>query len=56
METKSSFEIGADFQGVFGEADGRGREQPEGAAAARSRSCTSDHVHDCNVNLVLHAN
>lgn len=38
-------------EGIFREPDGRGGEQLEGAFAARSRSCSSDNVHDCNVKL-----
>lgn len=40
-----------DLKGIHREADWRGGEQLEGAVEPRSRSCSSDNVHDCNVNI-----
>jgi hypothetical protein len=42
-----------DIKGILGKAYVRGWEQPEGTFAARSSSCSSDNVHECNVNLAV---
>lgn len=45
--------LGADFKRIFGEANGRGGEQPEGVARARPGPCTSDYVYVCDVKSYI---
>lgn len=42
----------AGLKGILREAKSRGRKQLDRAPTARSRSCTTDYVHDCNVGYV----
>lgn len=43
--------VGAELEGVLGEAIGRSGEQPEGVVEPRSQARSPDHVHVCHVIL-----